>query len=142
MASELMRSCVALRRPRLSLQRRQEGTWGAVVKEGECHFKPAEQRAEARVVEGGREQHEVRHALHRLRRHPLLHRRGDLLEQPLGRVRARHLHHADALGGEEDGVEGVERQLPAQAGRQLVRREVERQLLAQRPVELTLEPVG
>ena len=41
MASELMGRCFGLRRPMLSLQRRQGGTWGAVVKEGGCHFQPA-----------------------------------------------------------------------------------------------------
>ena len=41
MASELMRRCLGLLRPALSLRRSQGGAWGAVVEEGRPHFKPA-----------------------------------------------------------------------------------------------------
>ena len=100
-----------------------------------------QQPLEARVVEVGIEQHEVRHTLQRAALDALLERGADALQQPLRLHRARHLHHADALRREEERIEGVEGQLPPQPRRELVGGEVERQLLAQRPVELALERV-
>ena len=95
-----------------------------------------EQRAQPILVEGWREEHEVGHALHRLARHALLHGGAEPAEEDLGLRTPCHLHDTDALGGEEERVEAVEGQLPPQAGRELVLGEVERQLVAERPVEL------
>ena len=41
MASELLGRGLGLRRPALSLQRSQGGEWGAVLRKGRRHFKPA-----------------------------------------------------------------------------------------------------
>ena len=81
----------------------------------------------------------MRHALHGLARDALLDRAAQLAQQHLCLRAARHLHDAHALRGEEERVEAVEGQLPAQAGRELVLGQVEGQLLAERPVELRLE---
>ena len=93
-------------------------------------------RAQLPLVKLAVEEDEVRHELHRLLLAPELYGRGDALEQLQRLPRARHLHDARAAGGEEEGIERVEGQQPAQAGRRLLSRQVEWHALPERPVEL------